>query len=41
MATPKEFDREVALKGAVEVFCNAGFEGASTDHLFRRMRISR
>jgi AcrR family transcriptional regulator len=41
MARPKEFDREVALKGAIEVFCDAGFEGASTDELLRRMRIGR
>jgi TetR/AcrR family transcriptional repressor of nem operon len=41
MARPKEFDREVALRGAIEVFCDAGFEGASTDDLLRRMRISR
>jgi TetR/AcrR family transcriptional repressor of nem operon len=41
MARPKEFDRDVALKGAIEVFCDVGFEGASTDDLLRRMRISR
>ena len=41
MARPKEFDRDIALKGAIEVFCDAGFEGASTDDLLRRMRIGR
>jgi len=41
MARPKEFDRDVALKRAIEVFCDVGFEGASTDDLLRRMRISR
>ena len=41
MARPKQFDRDVALKGAIEVFCDAGFEAASTDDLLRRMRISR
>jgi AcrR family transcriptional regulator len=41
MARLKTFDRDVALKRAIEVFCDAGFEGASTDDLLRRMRISR
>jgi AcrR family transcriptional regulator len=41
MARPKEFDRDVALNRAIEVFRDAGFEGSSTDDLLRRMRISR
>jgi len=41
MSRPKEFDRESALKGAVQVFCKSGFEGTSTEHLLRGMGISR
>src|SRR5260221_1483544 len=41
MPRPKEFDREIALKGAVQVFCDGGFEGTSTEELLRRMGISR
>ena len=41
MPRPKEFDRETALKGAVQVFCNCGFEGTSTEDLLRGMGISR
>ena len=41
MPRPKEFDRETAVKGAVQVFCNGGFEGTSTEDLLRGMGISR
>jgi TetR/AcrR family transcriptional regulator, transcriptional repressor for nem operon len=41
MPRPKEFDREVALKKAVRVFCETGFEGTSTDDLLGAMGISR
>ena len=41
MPRPKEFDRESALKGAVQVFCEGGFEGTSTEDLLRGMGISR
>src|ERR1700736_955263 len=41
MPRPKEFDRESALKGAVQVFCKGGFEGTSTEDLLRGMGISR
>jgi TetR/AcrR family transcriptional regulator, transcriptional repressor for nem operon len=37
----KEFDREAALKGAIQVFCDGGFEGTSTEDLLREMGISR
>jgi TetR/AcrR family transcriptional repressor of nem operon len=41
MARPKEFDRDSALQEAVNVFCNHGYEGTSTDDLLHAMRISR
>jgi TetR/AcrR family transcriptional repressor of nem operon len=41
MARPKEFDRETALQEAVEVFCDHGYEGTSTEALLRAMGISR
>ena len=41
MARPKEFDRDTALQEAVNVFCNHGYEGTSTDDLLHAMRISR
>jgi AcrR family transcriptional regulator len=41
MARPREFDRDTALQKAVEVFCDHGYEGTSTDELLRVMRISR
>jgi AcrR family transcriptional regulator len=41
MSRPKEFDREVALKEAVKIFCDTGYEGTSTDDLLHGMGISR
>ena len=41
MARPKEFDRETALKKAIKVFADHGYEGTSTDALLRAMGISR
>jgi AcrR family transcriptional regulator len=41
MARPKEFDRDTALQDAVNLFCNHGYEGTSTDDLLQAMRISR
>ena len=41
MARPKEFDRDTALQEAVDLFCNHGYEGTSTDDLLQAMRISR
>lgn len=41
MARPKEFDRDHALQSAINVFCNQGYEGTSTDDLLQAMRISR
>lgn len=41
MARPKEFVRETALQKAIEVFCEHGYEGTSTDVLLRAMGISR
>ena len=41
MPRPKEFDRETALREAIQVFCDGGFEGTSTDDLLRAMGISR
>ena len=41
MARPKEFVRETALQRAIEVFCEHGYEGTSTEVLLRAMGISR
>jgi AcrR family transcriptional regulator len=41
VARPKEFDRERALEDAIEVFCDHGYEGTSTEGLLDRMGISR
>jgi TetR/AcrR family transcriptional repressor of nem operon len=41
MARPKEFEREEALKRAIGVFSDHGYEGASTDALVGAMGISR
>jgi TetR/AcrR family transcriptional repressor of nem operon len=41
MARPKEFDRDAALAGALEVFWSKGYEGASTDDLLKNMKIGR
>jgi AcrR family transcriptional regulator len=41
MARPKEFDRDTALQKAVAVFCDHGYDGASTEELLRAMDISR
>jgi len=41
MARPKEFDRDAALEGALQVFWTKGYEGASTDDLLAGMKIGR
>lgn len=41
MARPKQFDRDAALAGALEVFWSKGYEGASTDDLLKGMKIGR
>jgi AcrR family transcriptional regulator len=41
MPRPKEFDRELALKEAIKIFCDTGYEGTSTDALLQGMDISR
>ena len=41
MSRPKEFDRAVALKAAIAVFSDHGYEGTSTDALLEAMGISR
>ncbi len=41
MARPKEFEREDALRRAIGVFSDHGFEGASTEALLGAMGISR
>jgi TetR/AcrR family transcriptional regulator, transcriptional repressor for nem operon len=41
MARPKEFDRDAALAGALQVFWAKGYEGASTDDLLKGMKIGR
>jgi TetR/AcrR family transcriptional repressor of nem operon len=41
MARTKEFDPDVALEIAVEVFWRLGYEHTSLDTLMREMRISK
>ena len=41
MSRPKEFDRATALKAAIAVFSDHGYEGTSTDALLEAMGISR
>jgi len=41
MARPKEFESEAALKNAIEVFSEHGYEGTSTDALVQAMGIGR
>jgi AcrR family transcriptional regulator len=41
MARPKEFEREAALKGAIGVFSDHGYDGVSTETLLQAMGISR
>lgn len=41
MARPKEFDRDVALAGAIKTFAAFGYEGSSTEALLKGMGISR
>src|ERR1700720_1836019 len=41
MARPREFERETALKEAIRIFSDHGYEGTSTDALLRAMEISR
>lgn len=41
MARPKEFDPDVALDAAVEVFWRHGFEATSIEHLVAELGISR
>ena len=41
MARPKEFDPQLALGKAMNVFWSAGYEGASLDRLLKEMGISK
>ena len=41
MPRHKEFDRDTALKAAVQVFADHGYEGTSTEVLLKAMGISR
>jgi TetR/AcrR family transcriptional repressor of nem operon len=41
VARPKEFEREAALKEAIRIFADHGYEGTSTDVLLQAMGISR
>lgn len=41
MARTKEFDRDVALARAIEVFARHGYDGTSTEHLLQAMDIRR
>jgi TetR/AcrR family transcriptional repressor of nem operon len=41
MARPREFERDTALKAAIDVFADHGYEGSSTEVLLQAMGISR
>ena len=41
MARHKEFDRDEAVKAAIGIFSDHGYEGTSTDDLLKAMKISR
>src|SRR5882724_1349354 len=41
MARPKEFDRDAALKGAIGIFAEHGYEGTATEALVQAMGIGR
>ncbi|SEQ37753.1 transcriptional regulator, TetR family [Devosia sp. YR412] len=41
MARTKEFDRDAALAGALDVFWTKGYEGALTEDLLKGMKIGR
>ena len=41
MARPREFDRDTALRRAIETFAAHGFEGTSTPMLLEAMKIGR
>jgi AcrR family transcriptional regulator len=41
MARPREFDRDEAVRLAIDVFREKGFEGTSTDDLLCAMGIGR
>ena len=41
MARSKEFDRDEALKAAIDVFREHGFEGTSTEMLVKSMKVGR
>src|SRR5882724_12831421 len=41
MARPKEFDRDAALKGAIGIFAEHGYEGTATEALLQAMGIGR
>lgn len=41
MARPKEFDRELAIQSAMQVFWDKGYDGASTEALTSAMGIGR
>jgi AcrR family transcriptional regulator len=40
-ARPRAFDRDFALKSAIQAFSEHGYEGTSTDELLQVMKISR
>jgi hypothetical protein len=39
MPRPKDFDREIVVKRAIQVFCESGFQGTSTEDLLQGIRV--
>jgi hypothetical protein len=39
MPRPKEFDREIVVKRAIQVFSESGVQGTSTEDLLQGIRV--